>query len=580
MSLSENAVRTVLRDRRIIGMSLRRLVVVAMLSLMSGFGQAAVLILIVRAATALTAETPLISGSIGPLSATDLTVAQLIGLGFGVIAVLLVIETLLSRQQAALQAEALRASRRLLLDSYSAASIERQNEVPRGELQQVIMGHTGQGSSLAAQMGMLVIGSFNFGVLVVSAVVVSPVAAASVVGGLLVIFGALRPVLTLVRRASRDRADSLRALGGAVAERLELSRELRSFGVDGPSTESVHAAARTDARRLQRVRFLTRMNSVAYRLGTSALVLVMLLVIDRTDATNLASLTGALLMLIRSLSFGQTAQSAYQQVVEGVPIVDQLKAQLAAFADSAPSRAGTLRPDPLGDLQFDAVDFAYPNGERVLHDVSFDVPAGAFTAVVGPSGAGKSTIMALMLRLREPTNGVLRASGVPVGDIDHEWWHRRVAYVPQESKLSSGSVAEAIRFHRPWITDDDIRHAAVAARIHDEIEGWPARYGTDVGQLGDSVSGGQRQRIALARALAGRPELLLLDEPTSALDPASDRLIAQTLADLSGDVTVVVIAHRLETVRRADHVVHVDAGRVVPSDERASDVLRRILSAE
>jgi ABC-type bacteriocin/lantibiotic exporter with double-glycine peptidase domain len=124
-------------------------------------------------------------------------------------------------------------------------------------------------------------------------------------------------------------------------------------------------------------------------------------------------------------------------------------------------------------------------------------------------------------------------------------------------------VSDAIRFHREWITDDDVVRAAEAAHVADEIRSWPAGFDTQVGQMGEQMSGGQRQRIALARALAGSPELVLLDEPTSALDPRSERLITETLERLRGSMTLVVIAHRHATIERAGQVIEIEDGRVV-----------------
>ena len=169
-------------------------------------------------------------------------------------------------------------------------------------------------------------------------------------------------------------------------------------------------------------------------------------------------------------------------------------------------------------------------GENIVLDgIDLDIAEGEMVCLIGPSGSGKSTIMSLLLGLRHPTAGAVELDGVDTRSLSRDWWHRHVAFVPQESRLQSGTVREAIRFFRPWITDADVERAAKLARIGDEIEQWPAGYDTEVGQSGDRLSGGQRQRIALARALAGRPQLLLLDEPTSALDPTSEVLIREAL---------------------------------------------------
>lgn len=228
-------------------------------------------------------------------------------------------------------------------------------------------------------------------------------------------------------------------------------------------------------------------------------------------------------------------------------------------------------------MSWESVDFSYDGGERVLRAIDLEVARGDFVALIGPSGAGKSTIMNLLLRLREPTHGTILANGIPTSQIDLAWWRSRVAHVPQEPLLQSGSVAEAIRFHRPHITDDDVRLAARRAHIADEIEAWPEDYDTPVGQLGDQLSGGQRQRVSIARALAGNPDMLLLDEPTSALDPHSEQLIAETLDEIREQMIIVAIAHRLRTVERANRVFVVRGGRIVPNLEGDLNAIREFL---
>jgi ATP-binding cassette subfamily B protein len=404
----------------------------------------------------------------------------------------------------------------------------------------------------------------NFAALVASALILSPVTGLVALVGLSCMVFLMRPLLVVNRRWSERRVNSQRLMTSRLIERLELSRDLRAFGVDTQADHLVLESVDEVSSALRRVRFLNRLNSVLYRLGAFVMVLAMLALIDGRDASNLAALTGALLILLRSLSYGQASQAAYQAINEAVPVIGQLAAEerrLREVTHDGVSR--TALPDTLGDIEFENVDYAYPGESAVLHDISFSVRAGEFAAIVGPSGSGKSTIMALLLQLRVPTGGTISASGVPLDTIDRSRWHERVAYVPQEPKLQSGTVRDAIRFHRPWISDDDIVRAAESAHVAEEIRAWPAGFDTPVGQLGDQLSGGQRQRIALARALAGRPELLLLDEPTSALDPRSERLITDTLRELRGEMTLVVIAHRHATIERASTLIEVDGGRIV-----------------
>jgi ABC-type multidrug transport system fused ATPase/permease subunit len=197
--------------------------------------------------------------------------------------------------------------------------------------------------------------------------------------------------------------------------------------------------------------------------------------------------------------------------------------------------------------------------------MTFSVRGGETVGVIGPSGAGKSTLIQILLRLREPDNGRYLVNEHPVRDYISRDWHTRVSYVPQQPRLLHASVAENIRFMRD-IDDDAVRRAAELARIHDDIVSWPDGYETTVGPRVDAVSGGQQQRICLARALAARPQVLVLDEPTSALDPHSERLIQASLKTLRHEMTLFIIAHRMSTLDICDRVMVIIDGRLTAFD--------------
>src|SRR5699024_5152339 len=182
--------------------------------------------------------------------------------------------------------------------------------------------------------------------------------------------------------------------------------------------------------------------------------------------------------------------------------------------------------------------------------------------VVGPSGAGKSSIVQIVLRLRDPHAGAVLVNGTDARTIRRSDWQRKVAYVPQASRLIWGTVRENIRFYRDWIDDEDVVAAAKRAHIHDEILSWPSGYDTVIGQRASAVSGGQGQRICLARALAGRPQVLVLDEPTSALDVRSEELVQRSLQEIKHDTLTILVAHRLSTLAVCDRIVVMVDGRV------------------
>jgi ATP-binding cassette subfamily B protein len=218
-----------------------------------------------------------------------------------------------------------------------------------------------------------------------------------------------------------------------------------------------------------------------------------------------------------------------------------------------------------GLVEFDGVGFAYPvrSEVRVLDEVDLRLEPGRVVALVGPSGAGKSTVAALLLRLYDPNEGVIRLDGKEVPQLDALWLRRRIGTVAQEPVLFSTAVAANIRYGRPDATDEEVEAAARAANAHDFISELPEGYETEVGERGVRLSGGQKQRVAIARALLKDPPILILDEATSSLDAESESLVQDALERLMARRTSLVIAHRLSTVRNADRVVVLDGGRVI-----------------
>ncbi|WP_326751434.1 ABC transporter ATP-binding protein/permease [Streptomyces hirsutus] len=230
----------------------------------------------------------------------------------------------------------------------------------------------------------------------------------------------------------------------------------------------------------------------------------------------------------------------------------------------------TERTDPVrldrvgGEVRFENVTFGYDGkGGPVLDGIDVTVPAGTSLAVVGSTGAGKSTLGHLVPRLYDVTGGRVTLDGVDVRDLDFDTLARAVGVVSQETYLFHASVADNLRFAKPDATDGELHAAARAAQIHDHIAALPDGYDTVVGERGHRFSGGEKQRLAIARTILRDPPVLVLDEATSALDTRTEAAVQQALDALSADRTTLTIAHRLSTVRGADQIVVLDAGRAV-----------------
>lgn len=234
-----------------------------------------------------------------------------------------------------------------------------------------------------------------------------------------------------------------------------------------------------------------------------------------------------------------------------------------------PSRAG-LR------VRFERVDFAYPSrpGHPVLADFTLDVESGRTVALVGPSGAGKSTVFQLLQRFYDIGSGRLLVDGIEVRALDLKALRGRIAVVPQEPVIFSGSVLDNIRYGRPEASEEEARAAAQAARVEEFVLRLPDGYATEVGERGLRLSGGQRQRLAIARAILKNAPLLLLDEATSALDAESERAVQAALETAMRGRTTIVIAHRLATVQRVDRIFVLDHGRIVDAGTHGELIAR------
>ncbi|MGI8420786.1 MAG: ABC transporter ATP-binding protein, partial [Gaiellaceae bacterium] len=225
-------------------------------------------------------------------------------------------------------------------------------------------------------------------------------------------------------------------------------------------------------------------------------------------------------------------------------------------------RPGARRLENVGDVAFEGVWFRYEDS-WTLEDVSFDVPAGTRTAIVGETGSGKTTLGYLVARLYDVERGRIAIDGIDIRDLTFESLAAAVGVVSQETYLFHASVRENLRFAKPGATDEEVEEAAEAARIHHVIAALPDGYDTVVGERGYRFSGGEKQRIAIARTILRNPPILVLDEATSALDTETERHVQEALERLAEGRTTIAIAHRLSTVRDADQIVVLDAGRIV-----------------
>jgi ATP-binding cassette subfamily C protein CydD len=250
--------------------------------------------------------------------------------------------------------------------------------------------------------------------------------------------------------------------------------------------------------------------------------------------------------------------------MEGKAAAGRVFEILGTPAPVNPGSGTTAHSSDQLSIEFGNVSYSYPGSTRpALSDVSLTLPAGTCTALVGSSGAGKSTLVNLLMRFADPESGRITANGISSEGLSIETWRRKVALVPQRPYFFYGSVLDNVRLARPDATGEQIEQAVALAGASGLVERLPQGYDTEVGERGARLSGGEAQRLAIARAFLKDAPVLVMDEPSSSLDPESEHLIGTALERLMRARTVLVIAHRLNTVYRADQIAMLEEGRLV-----------------
>jgi ABC-type multidrug transport system fused ATPase/permease subunit len=259
----------------------------------------------------------------------------------------------------------------------------------------------------------------------------------------------------------------------------------------------------------------------------------------------------------------RTSAGAYQHLVatlKGLPEGDPPPLAAAAVVDEPRVPGADRGEDPL--VEFDHVSFSYGDGRPVLNDVSFALRRNEITALIGPSGAGKSTVLALLCRFHDPTAGTLRWESRDVSTIGLREIRGRLGLLEQDAPVLHGTIRDNLLIANPEADDTDLWRVLEQANIADEIANMPAQLDTAVLERGRGLSGGQRQRLALARAFLSRSELILMDEPTAHLDRANEYDVMNNLLQARGRRSLLVVAHRLSTVTKADQILVLSNGRI------------------
>jgi subfamily B ATP-binding cassette protein MsbA len=378
----------------------------------------------------------------------------------------------------------------------------------------------------------------------------------------------LQTLLKRLRRHSRARARERGEVTATITERIGAVRLIRAFGEEARESDRFAAQATRYRKQVIRTQRFSSLTSPLTEVFSGFLVI---LIIWAGTSPALIGLGAPLapeaiiVFLIAALKLTSPLKtiSSYPAVMAVTLASAERVFEILDEPSVEEDRPGEGEARFEREIVFDRVSFRYGRGDLVLSDVSLALPKGRMVALVGPSGAGKTTLADLLPRFYDPTEGAITMDGVPLTRLTRRSVRALLGVVSQDTVLLNDTVRANIAYGSPGATPAQVEAAARAANADLFIAQLPQGYDTLLGERGTRLSGGQRQRIAIARALLRDPPILILDEATSALDTESERLVQQAIDRLMAQRTVLVIAHRLATVRDADEIVVLDEGRVV-----------------
>ena len=396
----------------------------------------------------------------------------------------------------------------------------------------------------------------------------------------------LQILLRRLRSHARARAHERGEVTSTVSERLGAIRLIRSYGEEQREASRFAGQAERYRKRVIRTQRFSSLTSPLTEVFAGVLVILIIWAGTKPELVGLAAPLAPqtiIVFLMAALKLTSPLKTI-ASFPASLAVTMASAEKVFEFLDQPSTETDRPGEEPARferEIVFDRVSFRYGDGNLVLSDVSFRLPRGKVVALVGPSGAGKTTAADLLPRFHDPTGGQILMDGVPLTRLTRRSLRSLMGVVSQDTVLLNDTVEANIAYGSPGATRERIEGAARAANAAGFIAGLPEGYETILGERGARLSGGQRQRIAIARALLRDPPILILDEATSALDTESERQVQQAIELLMQQRTVLVIAHRLATVRDADEIVVLDEGRMVQRGSheellRAGGLYRRL----
>ena len=448
--------------------------------------------------------------------------------------------------------------RRTLLSSWAYSLKQKM-----GTMHNTLVRDIQQSGSLLSSVAQIVQSFSGFFMYLLVSINISPTMTLYTLGGGAVLLIVLRPFLRRGRRIGEQAAGVEKRFAQFLSEHIIGMKSIKASGVERAAIADGSAHIRLLRRLSIRQSFVRSASGSFFQPLSIVFVVVLYVLTYQTPEFNIISFAASLYLIQKMFTYLESGQNALQVTSELMPYAQNVvlsKRTLDLHRESSEGQAPFVLAK---ELSFDHISFSYEENKSILEDVSFILPAGHTVGLIGPSGSGKTSVADLLLRLFEPKSGSILLDGVPSSSISLSEWRSNIGYVSQDVFLLNSTIEENIRFYNKALTIKDIEEAAKQANIYDFIIGLPEGFETITGDRGVMLSGGQRQRIALARALAGKPSLLILDEATSALDHDSEKLIHESIKALRGKITVLIIAHRPSTIAEADSILVLHSGQIV-----------------
>lgn len=443
--------------------------------------------------------------------------------------------------------------------------VTRSAEAARRAIDTIVSGFV---RDLLTLIGLLCVMFYQQPILSLVSLVIAPI----------VVLGIQR-ILKMVREVMKQEMTSMGEIIKVVQETSLGARVVKAFGLEPRMADRMEIAVRQVESRNNRM--IQLQSATMPLLDTVAgLAIASIVILSAVDifgqkpgtAGELMSFVTAFLMSYEPASRLSKMRVVIERSMIGITMMYELldaPQTMLEAPDAMPLKSGP------GEVMLKNVSFGYGDGEKVLKSVNATFPPGKTTALVGPSGGGKSTLLNLILRLYDPTEGAVMIDGQDIRNTTFASLREKIAFVGQDTFLFAGTIMDNLLMARTTATAEEAIAAAKIANAHEFIEKMPEGYDTAIGENGSFLSGGQRQRLSIARAVLRKAPILLLDEATSALDSHSEVLVRDALETITRGVTTIVIAHRLSTVMNADQICYLEAGEIV---ERGS--IPELIAAE